>query len=147
MLQSLLLLLFLVIAGLATWISYWPERRYRRELAARAPLSHAEGLEVFYPGNDVPADIPIRLRAIYAGFFEIEPSKLRPDDRPPEYVDLDISDLVSTIETEFAVTITDSDAEHIDGSFDSIVQYLAKRVSPASFRQSGGDLSGHTPYT
>jgi hypothetical protein len=49
-------------------------------------------------------------------------------DLPPALVDVDTSGLVTSIESEFGVTIPDIEAEGIDGSFDSIVRFLAVRV-------------------
>ena len=77
------------------------------------------------PPRNVHADVPRRLRPIYGTFFVIDATRLRPTDRPPETTDIDTVGLVRDIEAEFDVTIPDADAENIDGSFDSIVRYLA----------------------
>lgn len=45
---------------------------------------------------------------------------MRPLGRPPEIAELNTADLVKAIEVEFDVSISDADAERIDGSFDSI---------------------------
>ncbi len=117
------------VVTIVTWLSFWPERRFRREIAERESLDDARFLQEFYADRQIPSDIPLRLRPIYCKFFEIEVGKLRPQDRPPEIVELDTVDLIRDIETEFGVKISDEDAEQIDGSFDSIVRYLAKSVS------------------
>lgn len=65
-------------------------------------------------------------------------NKLRPDDHPSDIVDFCTLDLVRAIETEFKVTITDSDAENMDGSFDSIVQFLAKSEAVHHTTAEGG---------
>ena len=119
----------LAIATIATWISFSPERKFRREYEQRESLADAQFFNKFYAETNVPADIACRLRPIYCKFFDLDVGKLRPQDRPPEYVELDMIDLVRDIETEFSVKISDDDAEHIDGSFDSIARYLAKRRS------------------
>lgn len=82
----------------------------------------------FYVTNGVPADIPRRLRPIYAKFFGLDETRLHPFDRPPELDEIDEVELFDEIEGEFGVTISDKDAENIDGSFDSIVQYLTART-------------------
>lgn len=69
------------------------------------------------------------LRPIYAEYFAIDPLKLRPADRPPEIAEVDTCPLVEEIEGAFNITIPSDDAERLDGSFDSIVQYLAARRS------------------
>jgi hypothetical protein len=113
------------IATMATWISFWPERKFRREYEQRESLADTQFFNKFYAETNVPAHIACRLRPIYCKFFDLEVGKLRPQDRPPEYVELDLVDLVQDIETEFGVKISDDDAEQIDGSFDSIARYLA----------------------
>jgi len=120
------------IATIATWISFWPERKFRREVANREPLDDTQFFHEFYADTNVPADITCRLRPIYCKFFDLEVGKLRPEDRPPEIVDLDMIDLVRDIEAEFGVNISDKDAERIDGSFDSIARYLAEHSRSAN---------------
>ncbi len=99
--------------------------RYR--ISRRTPLEDDPFFETFYSAVGVPADIPRRLRPIYARFFALDPLKIRPADRPPDIEDADTSELVTAIEREFGVSFGDADLEHIDGSFDSIVQYLASQ--------------------
>lgn len=118
--------ILVLVGSIVAWISMAPERRFRREVASRAPLDEAEFIRQFYADGSVPADIVVRLRPIYCRYFDIEIGKLRPTDRPPEIVELDTVELVRKIEREFSLTIPDRDAENIDGSFDSIVRYLAQ---------------------
>jgi hypothetical protein len=115
------------IATMATWISFGNERKFRREFAQREPLDDARFFNEFYAATNVAADIVCRLRPIYCSHLDLEIGKLRPQDRPPEIVELDGIELIQDIEAEFGVTISDKDAEHIDGSFDSIARYLASR--------------------
>ena len=110
-----------------TWLSFASERVFHRGLKRREPLDDETFYQSFYSFSNVPADIPRRLRPIYGKVFGIDPAKLRPEDRPPEMDDIDNVGLVREIEAEFDVTISDADAETIDGSFDSIVQYLTTR--------------------
>jgi hypothetical protein len=109
-----------VTATAATWISFAGERKFRREFAQREPLDDSQFFNEFYAGTGVPADIVRRLRPIYSEFCDLEVGKLRPQDRPWQIVELDGVDLVQDIEAEFGVKISDDDAQHIDGSFDSI---------------------------
>jgi len=112
------------------WLSFASERAFHRELKLREPLDDEGFYQYFYASTGVPADIPKRLRPIYGKFFGIDPTRLRPMDRPPEIVEIDLVDLVREIEAEFDLTIPDADAENVDGSFDSIVRYLtARRVA------------------
>ena len=80
----------------------------------------------FYADTDVPADIPCRLRPMYCKILDIEVGKLRPHDRPPLLSEIELADFIEDIEAEFGVSISDKDAEQIDGSFDSIACYLAQ---------------------
>lgn len=121
------LVVAIVVATIATWISFWPERRFYRELKLREPLSDCEFFRQFYADTDVPADLVRRLRPIYCKLFYIDPAKVRPLDRPPLLDDLDTSDLVHEIEAEFGLAIPHEHSEPLDGSFDSIVRYLAQR--------------------
>jgi hypothetical protein len=117
----------LVIATIATWISFWPDRKFRREMASREPLDDTEFFTQFYADSDVPPEIIRRLRPMYCKSFDVEVAKLRPHDRPPLLADLDLVHFMEDIETEFGVSISDIDAERIDGSFDSIARYLASQ--------------------
>lgn len=121
-------LIALIVLGvpLAVWLSMAAGRRFRSELNARESLDDDAFVRTFYTSTDIPEHIPRRLRPVYADYFELDASKLRPEDRPPDIVDSDNVDFVRAIEAEFNVTITDADAENMDGSFDSIVQFLAK---------------------
>lgn len=117
-----------VIATIATWISFWPERKFRREFAQREPLDDAQFFNKFYAETNVAADIVCRLRPIYCKFCDLQVEKLRPQDRPWQIVELDTVDLIRELEVEFGVAISDKDAEGIDGSFDSIARYLASQT-------------------
>jgi acyl carrier protein len=128
----LLFVCMLIAAVALAWMMAWPERRFRRELASRAPMDADQFLQSFYGKSEVPPDIPRRLRPIYARFFELDETRLRPFDRPPELDEIDEVELFDEIEGEFGVVISDKDAENIEGSFDSIVQYLT-----AHTRQGG----------
>lgn len=120
------LLAIVAIASVAAWISFWPERKFRKELSQREPIDDATFFREFYSASGIPEDIPRRLKPLFCEFFQIEPGKLRPADRPPEIVELDTVDLIRDIEKEFVLSISDKDAEQINGSFDSIVQYVVK---------------------
>ena len=107
-----------------SWIS--SEWQFRSEMATRPPLDVALFYRQLYKSTDIPEDIPRRLKPIYGRFFNLDVTKLRPADRPPEIAERDNSVLIREIEEEFGMTFSDRDLERINGSFDSIVQYLAK---------------------
>jgi acyl carrier protein len=116
-----------VVGAIAAWISFAPERRLWHEFARRDPLDDSEFIRQCYGDSNVPLDIPVRLRPIYGAHFGMDVGKLRPSDRSPDIDELDTVDLVRQIEQEFGLTFPDQDAESLDGSFDSIVRYLASR--------------------
>ena len=118
--------------ALIVWHSLASERAFHREWKLRHPMDDLTFYESFYESTGVPVDIPRRLRPIYGKFFGIDATRLRPTDRPPEIVDIDTVGLVRDIEAEFDVTIPDADAENMDGSFDSIVRYLAAQRPPTN---------------
>ena len=120
-----------VFGGVAylTWLSFAADRSFNRTLKSRSPMDDEAFIECFYASTDVPSNIPLRLRPLYAECFGIDPTLLRPTDRPPIIDELDTVDLVRDIEFEFGISIPDEDAERVDGSFDSIVRYLAARMT------------------
>ncbi|MBI3467668.1 MAG: acyl carrier protein [Planctomycetes bacterium] len=118
---------FCLFVAIASWLSFAPDRRFRRELAGRAPLDDEQFFAKFYAGTRVDPDVPRRLRPIYCEVFGIDVEKMRPTDRPPLVCEIDTSELVTDIEQEFGVAISDEEAEGIDGSFDSIVRFLSER--------------------
>ena len=126
--NSMAIVVVAAVALTATCLLLWPEFAFQRELKQRRPLDDVQFYRTFYADTSVPDDIPRRVRPIYCDYFNLEMAQLRPWDRPPEITERDTSDLVRKIEAEFGITIHDKDAENIDGSFDSIVKYLAARL-------------------
>ncbi len=119
----------LIVLPVFFWLSLRTDRRFRKELSSRSPLGDSEFVRTYYADSDIAPDIPIRLRPIYADFFELDHLKLVPSDRPPGIVEVDNAPLVEAIESEFDVKISDSAAEQIDGSFQSIVDFLGEATA------------------
>jgi hypothetical protein len=117
-----------LLATVATWLSFFRERQFRRELVNRTPLSDGQFFERFYSRTDISPEIVNRLKPIYCSFFEMDPTRLQPHDIPPEFSDIDTCDLVEAVEKEFEVSWTDEELEQMNGSFDSIVHSLARRT-------------------
>jgi hypothetical protein len=126
--QFLPLAAIIAIAAVATWISFAPERRFWRDVARRDTLNDEEFFRQFYGECEVPRELVLRLLPKYSREFGFDPGKLRPLDRPPALIELDTGDFIVEIEREFGLKIPDQDAEQLDGSFDSIVRYLAARM-------------------
>jgi hypothetical protein len=119
---------FVVFIMLFVWFESRHDRAFNRELAQRTSQTPDEFASFYSTVNE--RSIALRLLPLYARFFGIETGKLRPQDCPPIIVEIDHVELIQDIETEFGISISDRDAEGINGSFDSIVQFLAKNRQP-----------------
>ena len=118
------------LAWLLVYIAKAPRRRWRREVAAREPLDPQAFVKKFYPNGEVPADVVARLRPIYARQFGFDPDRLRPDDNPRIVFDrTDDVQLIRDIEAEFGVTFSSDDVAQLDGSLDSLLRWVARRLS------------------
>jgi hypothetical protein len=117
------------------------ERAYAEELYRRPKLSDDDFYDRFYAGSDVPKEIPRRLRALYEEIVGDDLSGLQPQDNHAAIYDgLDFADVLYRVEREFKLKIPhenvvkapltykgkSSPEGEIDGSFDSVVRYLAK---------------------
>jgi hypothetical protein len=117
------------------------ERAYEVELRRRPQLNDDDFYERFYAGSDVPKDIPIRLRQVYEKAMGDDVSGLHPQDNFAAIYDgLDFSVILCRVEREFNLKIPlaavvkaplkyrgkSSSTGDIDGTFDSVVRYLAK---------------------
>ena len=109
------------------------DRERLRKLAARPRLSEDEFYDCFYSRSEVPRDIPIRLRRLWADELGDEWYGVEPGDKPEEILWwLDLADLYRAAAEEFRINIRKADWRAIDGSFDSLVRYLAERLWHAS---------------
>lgn len=117
------------------------ERAYEFELRRRPQLKEDDFYERFYAGSDVPKGIPIRLRQVYEKAMGDDLSGLHPQDNFAAIYDwLDFSVILDRVEREFKLRIPlaavvkaplkyrgkSSSTGEIDGTFDSVVRYLAK---------------------
>src|SRR5437868_5895236 len=81
----------------------------------------------YYGDSPVPKDIPIRVRKVLVEQLGSRWMCVKPQDRPTdEDTELDLAELVYEIEDEFRILISKADMQQLDGSFDAIVQYLAR---------------------
>lgn len=121
------------------------ERAYETERARRPQLDDAAFYDTFYAGTEVPQDIPIRYRRLLEAILGENLAGLWPDDNIAAiYDDLDFADVIYRIEREFKVriplaenlkpplTCQEGAASQgtIDGTFDSVVRHLARRLKP-----------------
>jgi acyl carrier protein len=123
----------LLILGVpvALWLSMRADIKFRRRLASRNSLSDEEFVKQYYANSRVPPTIPLRLRPIYGKYFEIDPTKIHPDELPPDIHEFDTAPLVDAIEREFGIKISDDELERTTGEFGSIVQLIEKLKSSA----------------
>jgi hypothetical protein len=120
------------------------ERAYSAHLRRRPRLDDEAFLRRFYAGSGLPEDIPIRLRRLYQEIFGEDFAGLHPEDNVARIYDgIDFADVLWRVEREFRVKIhpeTDLKAPFrhegkpcspngtIDGTFDSVVRYLAEAL-------------------
>jgi acyl carrier protein len=102
-----------------------PNRRHRKELKSRKPLSVRELHDQYLP--DVPLAVITTLVRIVVDQFGEDPRLIRPQDNHCLINDdLDSSGFVSAIENAFAFKFTDTELKNLDGSFGSIARHCAK---------------------
>jgi hypothetical protein len=131
--------LIILAAGiLGTCLSVWllkpaNEREFEEQLRNRPCLTDDEFVCTYYPDGDIPAEIPIKVRAILAMKLGEGWMKVLPRDNPGlVYGEIDPWDIYRGICKELGVSISLDDARQLEGTFDSIVQYLASKWQPTS---------------
>jgi hypothetical protein len=103
------------------------ERRLRRAIRERPLLSDDDFYERFYTGSGISPHIPRRLRKIYAAQLGMD--RVWPEDNATYFDgELDLADLLIDVADEFGVHFTEAEVEQMTGSFDSIVQCLARKI-------------------
>jgi hypothetical protein len=137
--------LSIILGGRFVWslAPLWSERehRYYDELRDRPALDDEEFFKRFYSAAGIPKDIPIRLRRLYQDIIGCDLSAMQPHDNLALIFDaLDFADVLYRVEREFEVkiplTVCSEPPQYkhwpfigsqIDGTFDSVVRYLAHR--------------------
>jgi len=125
-------LVVLAAIGLMMWLQERSLRRLvERRLNDRKPRTPEEfGRHYFSPAT---ASIASRLREILARHIDVDLSRLGPDDRFIEDLELVELDSLSTVnfevdvEREFGITIPDVDAERLK-TFREVVEYVSRAV-------------------
>jgi acyl carrier protein len=122
----------LVAIGLVLWLQEHSVRRIvERRLRDREPRT-PEGFGRHYFSPDT-SSVATRLREILSRHIEIDLSRLSPDDRFIEDLEMVELDSLSTvnfavdIEREFGITIPDADAERLK-TFRDVVEYVSGAV-------------------
>jgi hypothetical protein len=117
------------------------ERAYHAILQERPRRNDDEFFDEFYAGSSIPRDIPIRLRKLYEEIIGVDFLALRPEDNHAIiYDEVDFAEVIYRVGREFSLNIPietvleapltyrgrASPQGEIDGTFDSVVRYLAK---------------------
>ena len=128
------------LRGMRLWGLSASGRAYHEMLRQRPRLDDDAFFEQFYSQTDVPKDIAVQLRHVCGNSLGVDPSALRPEDNLAMiYDDVDFFDVLHYVGRKFKVKIPPETAlaapfQHkgkpctgeIDGTFDSLVRYLAK---------------------
>ena len=125
-----------IVAVLAIGVLLWfQERSVRRLVAKRMQTRKAQTTDEFgrHFFDDATAPIASRLREILARHIEVDLSRLHPDDRfieDLEMVELDSLSAVNfavDIEREFGISIPDADAARLK-TFRDVVEYVSRAI-------------------
>jgi hypothetical protein len=124
---------FLILIGkppimtLSPLIPSAEERTNWKRLKEREVLDDDAFYERFYRGSGIPKEIPLRLRRSYANGLLMD--RVWPEDKAVEFDwELDFGDVLDRAERDFGVRFTDEEIGQIDGSFDSVVRLVAKKL-------------------
>ncbi len=89
------------------------QRRWRAfdaVLKGREPVDDVALVARFFPGEDLPADVPPRVRHVFARLMNYPADKLLPDDDLTFFwATVDGEPLLKSLGEEFGVTFTDKD--------------------------------------
>lgn len=121
------------IAVLFLLVVAWEKRRFEAQLAKyfenRAARSDDQFVGAFFANSDVSSSIPIKMRQLWSSVIGADMRCLEPTDNVLELApDLDVCDLLWRIEKEFHLPHVTLDRA-IDGTFASIVAYVARRLN------------------
>jgi hypothetical protein len=127
--------LAVVIFVLVWWLD--PNLRRGRKFAAglktRPPLSDAQMISRYLAEDDVPAEVPGRVRRVFAKFMAYPAEKLLPDDDLTFFwVDLDMIGLFQELESGFGITISPAEAERIPCTIRGVSLLVARRAGRTS---------------
>lgn len=107
------------------------ERSKWREMRQRPLLSDDEFYQRFYADTGIAKEILVRIRHIYA--TQLAMDRVWPADKATEFdSELDLAELLVEVEEEFKVEVSDDEALKLDGSFDSLVRLVARKLRSAS---------------
>lgn len=105
------------------------ESEYERILESRHLLSDEAFYQSHYVGSGIPMHVPVRMRAILSRELGEPWNRLIPGDRPVDIIaDLDLYELGLEAESEFGIRISAEELNELDGSFDSLVRLVSRKL-------------------
>lgn len=122
--------------GACLWVLWWmlnsegrKFRKFEAEVRARSPISEQDFERHYLRCEDVPTDVVLRVRQVFARFTGIPAEKILPDDDFHLFVDDNEWELMDALEQEFAIKIPDSqDVAKLRPTVRSVSMVLAKVV-------------------
>ena len=126
--------------GFLIWYAMWREdfeglrsaSRYRRDLANREPMDEEAFFEHFYAGSRIDKELVYRFLRFQADFWSVPVELIRPhDDYNLIMGDGDADDFISALEREFSIHVSNDDCQELNGTFDSLVRFLASKLVQA----------------
>ena len=117
------------------WVLWWmlnsEDRKFRKFVAdvrARSPISEQDFERHYWRCGDVPTEVALRVRQVFARFTGIPAENILPDDNFHIFVTENEMDLMDALEQEFAMTIPDSEAAKLRPSVRAVSMVLANVV-------------------
>ncbi len=103
-------------------------REFTAELAAREPVSDEDLFGRHYAPGEVTAEVPGRVRRVFARHMDYPAEKLLPDDDLSCFwAELDMIDLIRDLEREFGIEITNADVMTVPNCTIRAVSHLVSR--------------------
>jgi len=101
------------------------------EVCARQPISDQEFESQYFRCVQVPIDVAIRIRRVFAKFTGLPIQNILPDDDLRPYVLDNEDEVLDAIEKEFALTISNSHSVKILTTVRSVSMVIAEQMRAA----------------
>jgi acyl carrier protein len=119
--------------------SFRGERKFRKLLQERECLDDEGFRRRFFATGVLPADVPGRVRRVYAEVFGYPAEKLRPED---DFQFLlkgdDPTPLIQALEMEFGVSLPPDQWNERDTTINSVAWYVTRRLEESRGQPGGG---------
>jgi len=106
------------------------EREFHRNLRERPKLNDDEFYDTFYANSRIPKRLPVQLRTSLENAFGLDFGALHPTDNLI-YADVEVdwADVIFRVKRDFDIVVPDDMIGRLDGTFDSLLQYIAEIAS------------------